>query len=79
MVFDRSGNEDVSCRIRERVIRGREQKGRASAFLGWPVVIFPLQGAWVQSLVGELGSYMPCGAAEKWKSRAEDHVVLPYS
>ena len=25
----------------------------------------PLQGAWVQSLVRELRSHMPCGVAEK--------------
>ena len=27
----------------------------------------PLQGAWVQSLVGELRSHMPCGVAKKNK------------
>ena len=28
-----------------------------------------LQGAWVQPLAGELGSYMPCDAAKNWEEK----------
>ena len=38
---------------------------------GWDSVL-PLQGARVQSLVGELGSHMPRGTAEKKKDPAAD-------
>ena len=30
-----------------------------------------LQGAWVQSLAGELRSYMPCGTAKNWVERGK--------
>ena len=38
-------------------------------FAGAPVVrtLLPLQGAWVQSLAGELKSLMLCGVAKKKK------------
>ena len=41
-------------------------------FAGGPVVriLLPLQGAWVQSLVGELNSLMLCAVAKKKKAIA---------
>ena len=43
-------------------------------FAGGPVVRtpLPLQGAWVQSLVGELKSLMLCGVAKKKKKTIAD-------
>ena len=31
----------------------------------WLRICLPMQGAWIQSLVGELRSHMPCGVARK--------------
>ena len=31
----------------------------------WLRLCLPMQGAWIQSLVGELRSHMPCGLAER--------------
>ena len=35
----------------------------------------PLQGTQVQSLVGELRSYKPCGMAKKKKKKPPLHIV----
>ena len=40
---------------------------------GWDTML-PLQGAWVQALVRELGSHMPPGAAKKKKRNAHSQV-----
>ena len=52
-------------------------------FPGTPVVgtLLPLQGVWVQSLVGELRSHMLCGVAKKFKNKNKSRVKqdLPLS
>ena len=68
-----TASTEISGRhVRESTVMDRKvgiRIGVIRDFFGSPVVrtAFPLQGAWVGSLVGELGSHMPCGTAKGGK------------
>ena len=51
--------------------KGKNKKGRKSDFFGGPVVktVLPMQGAQVQSLVGELRSHITHAVATKKKKK----------